>query len=126
VIDRINAAVEKGNGLELKKLITIDTLNLELKVRSYEVKHKKNLSLQYIADSWKNDGVLFEVSEVDIDAQTAQMKLAAGDDVIYEGKVDFVTEVGQLKLDFTEILKAKLAELEESQGSKGKKKKKGK
>ena len=124
VIDRINAAVQKGAGLELKKLITIDTLNLELKVRSYEVKHKKNLSLQYIADSWKNDGAVFEVSDVDIAGQTAEMKLAVGEDVIYEGKVDFVTEVGQLKLDFSEILKAKLAELEESQGGKGKKKKK--
>lgn len=124
VIDKINAAVLKGAGLELKKLITIDTLNLELKVRSYDVKHKKNLSLQFIVDSWKNDGAAFEVSEVDIEGQTAQMKLAAGEDVIYEGRVDFVTEVGQLKLDFSEILKARLAELEESQASKGKKKKK--
>ncbi len=126
VIDKINAAVLKGAGLELKKLITIDTLNLELKVRSYDVKHKKNLSLQFIVDSWKNDGAAFEVSEVDIEGQTAQMKLAAGEDVIYEGRVDFVTEVGQLKLDFSEILKARLAELEESQASKGKKKKKKK
>lgn len=124
VIDRINATVAKGNGLELKKLITIDTLNLELKVRSYDVKHKKNLSLQFIVDSWKNDGAVFEISEVDIEGQTGQLKLAAGDQVIYEGKVVFVTEVGQLKLDFSDILKARLAELEESQGGKAKKKKK--
>lgn len=126
VIDKLNEAVSDGNTIAVKKLVTIDTLNLELKVRSYDIKHKKNLSLKLILDTWNGKGALFEVSKIDINAQTAQLKLSSGDDVIYEGQCKFITEIGKLKVDFSEILEAKLAELEEKYGSKKKKKKKKK
>jgi hypothetical protein len=125
VIDQINKAVAESDAVTVKKLITIESLNLQLQVMSYTIKHKKNLSLQLIVDTWKNDGAVFEVSEIDIKGQTAKMKLAAGDEVFYEGQCEFVTEIGQLKLDFQEILKGKLTELKEEAGS-AKKKKKGK
>jgi hypothetical protein len=125
VIDQINKAISDGDANTVKKLITIESLNLQLQVLSYSIKHKKNLSLQMIVDTWKNDGAVFEISDVDTKGQTAKMKLAAGDEAIYEGPCEFITEIGQLKLDFQEILKAKLSELEEGQAG-AKKKKKGK
>ncbi|MFH1434609.1 MAG: hypothetical protein ABIJ56_02720 [Pseudomonadota bacterium] len=125
VIDNINDAVGEKNGQALKENITIDSLNLELEVRAFTVKHKKNLNLQFMADSWNRDEVLFEISEIDTTASTGKLKVASPDETLYEGSCGFITEIGKLKLDFTDILKAKKSELLAQQSSK-KKKKKGK
>ena len=126
VIDNINDAIGEKDGNALKENITIDSLNLELEVRAYTVKHKKNLKLQFIVDSWNKDEVLFEAEEIDTTSSTAQLTVASPDETIYEGACTFITEIGKLKLDFQDIMKAKLSELEASQPSKKKKKKKKK
>ena len=126
VIDNINDAIGEKNGQGLKDNITIDSLNLELEVLAFTVKHKKNLNLQYIVDSWNRDGVLFEISGIDTTASTGKLKVASPDETIYEGSCNFITEIGKLKLDFTEILNAKISDLEAQQPSKKKKKKKSK
>jgi hypothetical protein len=124
VIDAVNKVIEEGAANDLKNLITITTLNLELEVRSYSVKYKKNLSLQLMVDTWKSSGASFEITDVDIQAQTAMMKLAGDKGIIYQGKCAFITEIGKLKLDFSDILKARIEEIKAAEkASKGKKKK---
>jgi len=122
VVSALNKAIDEGIANELKNLLTIDTLNYELKVRSYFVKYKKNLNLQLIVDNWKSQEAHFEVKNIDIHTQTGDLKLEGKKGIIYEGKCSFKTEIGKLKLDLSEILKAKLEELEAEEKASQKKK----
>jgi hypothetical protein len=126
VVENINEAVQEGDANAMKDLVIIDCLNLLLEERSYTVKYKKNLSLKLILDDWYKKGVVFEISDVDIHEDTAHLTVASENKTYYDGACHFATEIGKLKLDFSDLVEAKIAELEEEYQSQKKKRKKKK
>jgi hypothetical protein len=105
IVDNINKSIAETDTKLFQNSLTLDTLNAELKIISYETKKKSNWSIKGILQRMKNQGFKYSVSKLDVDSGEAMLKVIdSKDDVVLEGDMIFKSEVGFLKLDYLTLL----------------------
>ncbi len=127
IVDNVNKAISEQDASKFQVSLTNDTINAEVKLYSYFTSKKSNLTPKGLVKYMKKEGYKFSASKIDVDTGKAILTVVNGEGTeVLKGDMVFHSEIGKMRLDYVELLEAKIAEeqakLDEKKGKKGKKK----
>jgi hypothetical protein len=98
IVEKANKAISTQDGKLFQECLTNDTINAEVKLLSYFAKKKK-------------DGYGFKATKIKANTGDALLEVTDGDgNVVLKGKMKFVSEIGKMRMEYTDLLEARIDE----------------
>jgi hypothetical protein len=111
IVEKANKAISTQDGKLFQECLTNDTINAEVKLLSYFAKKKKDLSTGGLVKYMKQNGYGFKATKIKANTGDALLEVTDGDgNVVLKGKMKFVSEIGKMRMEYTDLLEARIDE----------------